>query len=109
MSIVTIPCRDGRAVSFDVVGVKADRVFLADLHARWNGYAAVVDAASEVVGYCSSTYGVTSVICTDVRGDWQEIIADKDSVVIAPYEGKVPFMVELRNLTAPREFPGGSV
>ncbi|ESZ15364.1 hypothetical protein X737_22790 [Mesorhizobium sp. L48C026A00] len=31
MSIVTLPCGNGRAVSFDVIGIGGDRIFLVDL------------------------------------------------------------------------------
>jgi hypothetical protein len=108
MSIVTLPCDNGRAVSFDVIGIDGDRVFLVDLCNKWNGYTPVVDAAREVFQFCNATYGIGRIICDDASEDWQEIVPEKAAFAIAAYRGKIPLMVHFKSL-APRGMPGGSI
>lgn len=93
MGIVTLPCEigRGRAVSFDVIGVHEDRVFLVDLSADWNGYASVIEAAREVFQHCNAAYGTRRIICDDAKWDWHEIVREKDAFGIAPYSDGVPF------------------
>jgi hypothetical protein len=113
MSIVTLPCETGqhRAVSFDFIGIHQDRVFLVDLCADWNRYAPVVDAAHEVLQYCNTMYGTNRVICDDAREHWQEIVPKKGAFDISPYQGDVPFMVEVKCLLArqQRNLPVGGI
>jgi hypothetical protein len=113
MSIVTLPCKTGqhRAVSFDVIGVYQDRVFLVDLCADWNGYAPVIDAAHEVFQHCSTMYGTKRVICEDAREGWQEIIPKNGAFEISPYQDTVPFKVEVNAFVAGgrRFLPSGGV
>ncbi|HTV71336.1 MAG TPA: hypothetical protein VMF90_22635 [Rhizobiaceae bacterium] len=99
MSIVTLPCHiEGhRAVSFDVIGVYDDRVFLEDKHAEWNKYASVADAAQVVFQHCNTTYGTRRVIFGDEFGsNWREIVPGTDAFEIAPYRDGLPFMVFIR-------------
>jgi hypothetical protein len=95
VSIVTLPCDIGRhrAVSFDVVGVYSDRVFLVDLCADWNGYASVIDAAQEVFQHCNAMYGT------------------KRAMSNAPYRDGVPIKVVWKSFLArqQRSLPVGSV
>ncbi|RWJ04845.1 MAG: hypothetical protein EOR25_29710 [Mesorhizobium sp.] len=111
MSIVTLPCDTARAVSFDVIGVHGDRVFVVDLNDSWNGYTPVVAAAREVFQYCNATYGAGCIICNDARDDWQEIVPEQGAFAIAPYQGKIPLMVEVKSLMAGRlrNMLGGSI
>jgi hypothetical protein len=111
MSIVTLPCETGphRAVSFDVVGVYQDRVFLVDLCADWNRYAPVVDAAHEVFQYCNTMYGTTRIICNDAREHWQEIVATNGAFDISPYQDDVPFTVEVKCMLARGQLTVGGV
>lgn len=98
MSIVTLAYETGRhrAVSFDVIGVYGDRIFLVDLCADWNGYAPVVDAALEVFQHCNTTYGISRIICTDAREQWVEIAPNTGAFDIFPYQDSVPIMVEFK-------------
>ena len=93
MGIVTLPCEigRGRAVSFDVIGVHGDRVFLVDLSADWNGYASVIEAAREVFRYCHATYGTRRIIRDDPKWDWHEIVHENGAFAVAPYSDGVPF------------------
>ncbi|TKT80094.1 hypothetical protein [Aquamicrobium sp. LC103] len=102
MSIVTLPCEIGshRAVSFDVVGVYGDCVFVVDLHAGWNGYASVVDAAPEVFQHCTAIHGSRRIVCDDPDKRWQEIVSKADTFDILPYRDAIPFMVEVKCITA---------
>ena len=102
MSIVTLPCETGqyRAVSFDVVGVYQDRVFLVDLRADWNGYAPVIDATHEVFQHCNTMYGAKRVICGDTREGWQEIVPKNGGFDISPYQDNIPFKIEVNALVA---------
>lgn len=95
MGIVTLPCDVGRhrAVSFDVIEVDSDRVFLVDLCADWNGYASVIDAAQDVFHYCNATYGTRRLICDDARLGWQEITRENGAMSNEPYPESVPFKV----------------
>ncbi|MER8707630.1 hypothetical protein [Mesorhizobium sp. M0220] len=67
MSIVTLPCGNGRAVSFDVIGIGGDRIFLVDLRNELNRYASVVDAAREVFQFCNASCGIGRIICEDTN------------------------------------------
>jgi hypothetical protein len=95
VSIVTLPCSlEGyRAVSFDVIGVYRDRVFLVDLSAKWNGYASVVDAAEDVCRYCDARFGPKRVISCDDMERWHEIIRENGAFTIAPYRETFPLKV----------------
>jgi hypothetical protein len=95
VSIVTFPSSlEGySAVSFDVIGVHGDRVFLVDLHAEWNGYAPVIDAAEDVCQYCDSRYGPKRVICRDDAERWHEIVRENGAFIIVPYRESFPFKV----------------
>ena len=95
MSIVTLPCsiKSHRAVSFDVIGVYRDRIFVVDRHTEWNGYASVIDAAEHVWRYCESCYGPKRVICGDDRWCWREIVRDEGAFAIVPYRENFPLGV----------------
>jgi hypothetical protein len=109
MSIVTLPCGNGSAVSFDVIGIDGDRLFVIDLRNKWNGYAPVVDAAREVFQFCNATYGIGRIICDDTSDNWQEIVPEKAAFAIAPYRGKIPLMVHFKSLAPGGWMPGGSI
>lgn len=113
MSVVTLPCDIGRhrAVSFDVIGVYSDRVFIADLCADWNGYASVIDAAQEVFQHCNSVYGSKRIICEDAKRRWHEIIHESGAMSNAPHCDGVPIEVVWKSLLAgqQRSMPVGSV
>lgn len=113
MGIVTLPCEIGRhrAVSFDVVEVDSDRVFLVDLRADWNGYASVIDAAREVFQYCNATYGARRIIGDDSRLGWHEITRENGAMSHEPYPDSIPFKVAFKHLMArgQRNLPVGGV
>lgn len=113
MGIVTLPCDVGRhrAVSFDVIEVDSDRVFLVDLCADWNGYASVIDAAREVFQYCNATYGTRRIICDDARLGWQEITRENGAMSNEPYPESVPFKVVCKLFMAQgqRNLPVGGI
>ncbi|GLS30793.1 hypothetical protein SAMN04488498_12933 [Mesorhizobium albiziae] len=97
MSIVTLPCNFSqyRAVSFDIWRVYSDRIFLANLSAKWNGYAPVTEAGQDVCKHCHARYGNKRV----VRGEtmvwqWHELVHE-DGIFngIKPYTEEVPFGV----------------
>jgi hypothetical protein len=93
--ITTLPLPSGerRAVSFDVLGVYEDRLFLRDLSEKWNGYATVIDAAEHVLQYCRATYGARRIICEGWNS--REILDDNGKAVVVPYNGHVPLKVAL--------------
>lgn len=99
----------GRTVSFDVIGIYGDRVFLVDLRSELNRYASVVDAAREVFQFCNTAYGIGRIVCEDASEDWQEIVPEKAAFVVAPYRGKIPLMVHVKNLAPGWLQPGGSI
>jgi hypothetical protein len=113
VSIVTLPCDIGghRAVSFEVIGVYRDRVFLVDLCANWNAYASVIDAAREVFQHCNAMYGSKRVICEEARWRWREIIHQKGAMSNAPYDDRVPLKIIWKSLVAGqrRSMPVGGV
>ncbi|RUV79457.1 hypothetical protein EOA88_24405 [Mesorhizobium sp. M5C.F.Ca.IN.020.14.1.1] len=110
MSIVTLACEtEGyRAVSFDVIGVYGDRIFLVDLHANWNRYAPVVDAAREVFQNCNTMYGISRIICNDASEQWVEIAPNTGAFDIFPYQDSVPIMVEFKCMMSRGQIRGGA-
>jgi hypothetical protein len=104
VGIITLPCAIGphHAVSFDVFGVRSDRIFLIDLSAKWNEYAPVTEAASEVFQYCKAAYGNKRIICDDDGSNWHEIIPENGTFNIAPYDDGLPFWVACKYHLAPR-------
>lgn len=94
MTIETLRCPGGGAVSFDLWGVYGDRLFLCDLQADWNGYLSVSEAAAEVCRHCHRHYGNKRIICLDAARKWYELLQDNGAFEgVAPYRETVPFRV----------------
>lgn len=97
MGIVTIPCAvgDRRAVSFDVVGIYSDRIFLREIWGEWLVYYATLAAAAEdVCRHCHGRFGNKRIIYRDVKDQWRELVHEDGAFKrLAPYGEHIPLKI----------------